>query len=528
TMHFQAEANILRELGRLTVSGQVVRGAKPVHWCVDCGSALAEAEVEYQDRSDPSIDVAFVVADAPDLSQRLGLAEPIEASVVIWTTTPWTLPANQAVALHPEYTYVLLRSGNRHLILAADLAESALARYGHPEAEVLAEFAGVTLEGLRLKHPFLDYEVPVILGRHVTLEAGTGCVHTAPAHGADDYEASRRYHLPVDSPVLGNGRFQDELPLGLGGITVQEANERIPELLRGRNALLHFEKIRHSYPHCWRHKTPLLFRATPQWFISMSANDLREKAIGAIEATRWIPDWGKDRITGMVHQRPDWCISRQRAWGVPVAIFSCTRCGEPLRDADTFERIARAVETGGVDAWFNHPDSDFLPADARCSGCGHDHFHKVTDILDVWFDSGCTHAFVLEQRPELHSPADLYLEGSDQHRGWFQSSLLESVASRGRAPYRAVLTHGFTVDGEGRKMSKSVGNVIAPQTIIDRYGADILRLWVASEDYRSEIPISDTILQQLGDSYRRIRNTARYMLGNTHDFNPATDALPTA
>ncbi|QQD73571.1 isoleucine--tRNA ligase [Acidithiobacillus ferrivorans] len=528
TMHFTAEANILRELGRLTVKGQVVRGAKPVHWCVDCGSALAEAEVEYQERSDPSIDVAFGVADAADLHQRLGLAESAEASVVIWTTTPWTLPANQAVALHPEYTYVLLRADERHLILAADLAESTLARYGHPEAEVLAEFAGAVLEGLQLRHPFLDREVPVILGQHVTLEAGTGCVHTAPAHGVDDYEAARRYHLPVDSPLLGNGRFKDDLPLGLGGITVQEANERVPTLLRERNALLHFEKIRHSYPHCWRHKTPLLFRATPQWFISMSANGLREKAIDAIDATRWIPDWGKERIAGMVNQRPDWCISRQRAWGVPVALFSCAQCGEPLRDADTFERIAQAVEAGGVDAWFNQPDSDFLPADAHCSSCGHAHFHKVTDILDVWFDSGSTHAFVLEQRPELHSPADLYLEGSDQHRGWFQSSLLESVASRGRAPYKAVLTHGFTVDGEGRKMSKSVGNVIAPQAIIDRYGADILRLWVASEDYRSEIPISDTILKQLGDSYRRIRNTARYMLGNTHDFNPATDALPTA
>ena len=528
TMHFTAEANILRELGRLTVKGQVVRGAKPVHWCVDCGSALAEAEVEYQDRSDPSIDVAFVVADAADLSQRLGLAEPAEASVAIWTTTPWTLPANQAVALHPEYTYVLLRADKRHLILAADLTESTLARYGHPEAEVLAEFAGAVLEGLQLRHPFLDREVPVILGQHVTLEAGTGCVHTAPAHGVDDYEAARRYHLPVDSPLLGNGRFKEDLPLGLGGITVQEANERVPALLRERNALLHFEKIRHSYPHCWRHKTPLLFRATPQWFISMSANDLREKAIEAIDATRWIPDWGKDRIAGMVNQRPDWCISRQRAWGVPVALFSCAQCGEPLRDTNTFERVAQAVETGGVDAWFNQPDSDFLAADAHCGNCGHEHFHKVTDILDVWFDSGATHAFVLEQRPELHSPADLYLEGSDQHRGWFQSSLLESVASRGRAPYKAVLTHGFTVDGEGRKMSKSVGNVIAPQTIIDRYGADILRLWVASEDYRSEIPISDTILKQLGDSYRRIRNTARYMLGNTHDFNPATDALPTA
>ncbi len=528
TMHFQAEASILRELGRLTVNGQVVRGAKPVHWCVDCGSALAEAEVEYQDRTSPSMDVAFAVANPADLRQRLGLTTTVTAEVVIWTTTPWTLPANQAVALHPEYTYRLLRAGHRHLILAAALAETALARYGHPEEAILAEFPGAALEGLLLQHPFLERRVPVILGQHVTLETGTGCVHTAPAHGVDDYEAARHYRLPMDSPLLGSGRLKDDLPLGLGGLTVREADERVPALLRERGVLLHVEKIRHSYPHCWRHKTPLLFRATPQWFISMSNHHLRQRATEAIDATRWIPEWGKERIAGMIAQRPDWCISRQRAWGVPVALFSCAECGEPLRDADTFERIAQAVEAGGVDAWFNQPDQDFLPANARCGACGHDHFHKVTDILDVWFDSGCTHAFVLEQRPELHSPADLYLEGSDQHRGWFQSSLLESVASRGRAPYKAVLTHGFTVDGEGRKMSKSIGNVIAPQAIIDRHGADLLRLWVASEDYRGEIPISEAILKQLGDGYRRIRNTARYMLGNTNDFNPASDALSSA
>lgn len=526
TMQFAAEANILRELGRLTVNGQVVRGAKPVHWCVDCGSALAEAEVEYQDRTDPSIDVAFTVVDAENLQHRLGLKQPVNASIAIWTTTPWTLPANQAVAVNPSYLYRLLRSGDRQIIIAAELAESTLARYGETESTVLSEFSGEVLEGLRLQHPFLDREVPVILGDHVTLEAGTGCVHTAPAHGVDDFEVGRRYHLPVDSPLQDNGRLRDDLPNGLGGLNIRQANERIAELLREQNALLHFEKIRHSYPHCWRHKTPLLFRATPQWFISMTANALRDNAMKAIHDTRWIPDWGKERIAGMIRQRPDWCISRQRAWGVPVALFSCAQCNEPLRDASTFERIAQAVEKDGVDAWFNQSAEHFLPVDARCSACGHDHFHKGTDILDVWFDSGSTHAFVLEQRPELHSPADLYLEGSDQHRGWFQSSLIESVASRGRAPYKAVLTHGFTVDGEGRKMSKSIGNVIAPQTIIDRYGADILRLWVASADYRSEIPISDAIVKQLGDSYRRIRNTARYVLGNTHDFNPENDALP--
>ncbi len=531
TMHFAAEANILRELGHLTVNGQVVRGAKPVHWCVDCGSALAEAEVEYQDRTDPSIDVAFAIADPADLQQRLELKEAVAASVVIWTTTPWTLPANQAVAVHPDYSYVLLRSGHRHILVAADLAESTLARYGETSENghvILAKCTGSQLEGLILQHPFLDRQVPVILGHHVTLEAGTGCVHTAPAHGVEDYEASRHYHLPVESPLQDNGRLRDDLPRGLAGLNIRQANERIIELLQEEDALLHLEKIRHSYPHCWRHKTPLLFRATPQWFISMSANHLRDKALSAIEATRWIPDWGQERIAGMIRQRPDWCISRQRAWGVPIALFFCGQCGEPLRDAETFERIAQAVEANGVDAWFNQPAEDFLPAGAHCAACGHDHFHKSTDILDVWFDSGSTHAFVLEQRPDLQSPADLYLEGSDQHRGWFQSSLLESVASRGRAPFKAVLTHGFTVDGEGRKMSKSVGNVIAPQSIIDRYGADILRLWVASADYRGEIPISDAIVKQLGDSYRRIRNTARYILGNTSDFDFAKDALPTS
>ncbi|MBU2754438.1 isoleucine--tRNA ligase [Acidithiobacillus sp. CV18-2] len=528
TMDYAAEADILRELGKLTLKGQVYRGAKPVHWCVDCGSALAEAEVEYRDRSDPSIDVGFLVEDRADLCQRLGISLfDSEAEVVIWTTTPWTLPANQAVAVHPEYDYVLLQAGARVLLLAAELAEAALARYGHPDARRIATTRGQALEGLRLQHPFEPRTVPVILGKHVTLDAGTGCVHTAPAHGVDDYLAAEDYHLPIDSPLQGNGRYRDDLGDGLAGLSTAEANRAVPALLHERGRLLHQEKIEHSYPHCWRHKTPLLFRATPQWFIGMERNGLREQALQAIAETRWIPAWGEERIADMVRKRPDWCISRQRAWGVPVALYACAQCGEPLRDAEVFQRIGAAVEAGGVDAWFNGTDQDFLgDTPHHCASCGHEQFHKVSDILDVWFDSGSTHAFVLERRPELHSPADLYLEGADQHRGWFQSSLLESVASRGRAPYLAVLTHGFTVDGEGRKMSKSVGNVIAPQEIIDRYGADILRLWVASEDYRGEIPISDNILQRLGESYRRIRNTARYILGNTHDFDPRTDALP--
>ena len=525
TMDFRAEADILRELGRLTLAGFVYRGAKPVHWCVDCGSALAEAEVEYQERNDPAIDVTFVAADLPRWRERLHLAADVVPEVVIWTTTPWTLPANQAVAVHPDYEYRMLREGGRWFILATELAETALARYGHPAVETVASFPGRALEGLMLQHPWEERQVPILTGDHVTLEAGTGCVHTAPAHGVDDYLLGLQHHLPTDSPMLGSGRYRADLGAGLGDLSVQEANERVPELLHARGRLLHREKIHHSYPHCWRHKTPLLFRATPQWFIRMDEGGLRQQALAAIATTRWIPEWGRERIQQMVAQRPDWCISRQRSWGVPVALYACSHCGEPLRDAALFERIATLVEAEGVEAWYRHPDSDFLQGDERCARCGHRHFDKVTDILDVWFDSGSTHAFVLERRPELRSPADLYLEGSDQHRGWFQSSLLESVASRGRAPYRAVLTHGFTVDAEGRKMSKSLGNVIAPQQIIDRYGADILRLWVASEDYRGEIPISDDILARLGDSYRRIRNTARFILGNNHDFTPSRDTL---
>ena len=525
TMHYQAEADILRELGRLTVQGFVYRGAKPVHWCVDCGSALAEAEVEYQERNDPAIDVAFLAADLPRWQERLQLAPEIVPEVIIWTTTPWTLPANQAVAVHPDYTYVLVHEHGRWFILAAELAELALARYGRPPVETVATFTGRQLEGLTLQHPWEERQVPIVLGEHVTLDTGTGCVHTAPAHGVDDYLLGLQYRLPTDSPVLGSGHYRADLGSGLGGLSMQEANVRIPELLHELGRLVHQEKIHHSYPHCWRHKTPLLFRATPQWFIRMDEGGLRQQALAAIETTRWIPEWGRERIQQMVAQRPDWCISRQRSWGVPVALFACRRCGEPLRDAALFERIAALVEAEGVEAWYRHPDSDFLRGDEHCALCGHDQFDKVTDILDVWFDSGSTHAFVLDRRPELRSPADLYLEGSDQHRGWFQSSLLESVASRGRAPYLAVLTHGFTVDAEGRKMSKSLGNVIAPQEIIDRYGADILRLWVASEDYRGEIPISEDILARLGDSYRRIRNTARFILGNNHDFLPSRDAL---
>lgn len=525
TMDYRFEANIIRALGKIIEKGHLHQGVKPVHWCVDCGSALAEAEVEYQEKTSPAIDVRFPVIDEAELLSRCQVESPGTGpvSIVIWTTTPWTLPANQAVALHPVLKYVLVECdagrGTERLLLADGLYQEVLARYGIESAAVVAVCRGDDLEGLKLQHPFYDRAVPIILGEHVNLEAGTGAVHTAPGHGQDDYVVGSRYRLPVENPVGGDGRFLPETPL-FAGESVLKANDHIIQVLKDRGALLREQRLQHSYPHCWRHKSPIIFRATPQWFISMERQGLRRAALEEIKKTGWFPGWGQQRIEGMVEGRPDWCISRQRAWGTPIPLFIHRQSAELHPETPRLiEEVARRVETRGVDAWFELGTGELLGSEAS-------DYEKVGDTLDVWFDSGVTHACVLEVREDLGVPADLYLEGSDQHRGWFQSSLLTSIAMRGAAPYRAVLTHGFTVDAEGRKMSKSRGNVVAPQQVMGSLGADILRLWVAATDYRGEMSVSDEILRRIADSYRRIRNTARYLLANLNGFDPAADEVP--
>jgi isoleucyl-tRNA synthetase len=525
TMDLRFEADIIRALGRVVAGGYVYRGYKPVHWCIDCGSALAEAEVEYQDRTSPAIDVRFTAADPADFASRLeqlpGAAGEGPISIAIWTTTPWTLPANQAVALHPALDYVLVQYagniGHERLLVADALLAEVMRRYGASDYRIVARARGSALEGARLKHPFLGREVPVVLGAHVTTETGTGAVHTAPGHGIEDYAVGRQYGLPVENPVGGDGKFLPGTER-FAGEHVFKANDHIIDVLRNAAKLVHAAALSHSYPHCWRHKTPIIFRATSQWFIGMT--NLRDAALQAIRRTQWIPGWGQARIESMVAGRPDWCISRQRAWGVPIALFVHKQTGELHPETATLiETVAQRVEHKGIDAWFALAAEELLGADAA-------HYEKVTDTLDVWFDSGVTHACVLERRPELGWPANMYLEGSDQHRGWFQSSLLTAVAMRAGAPYREVLTHGFTVDTKGRKISKSLGNDMGGlQKIIKTQGADIVRLWVAATDYRSEMSISEEILARMGDSYRRIRNTARYLLANLDGFEPS-QAVP--
>jgi isoleucyl-tRNA synthetase len=526
TMDYRFEADILRALGRIAANGHLHKGYKPVHWCTDCGSALAEAEVEYEDKDSRAIDVRFRVPENETLLSRCHHVEGHDGkgpiSIVIWTTTPWTLPANRAVALNPELEYALVQAdvghGPERLLIAEALLKDVMLRYGVEHYQVVAYCTGRDLEGLGVLHPFYDREVPVILGDHVTLDAGTGAVHTAPGHGQEDYAVGVRYGLHVDNPVGGDGRFLPETKL-FAGMQVFAANEHVIEVLKGRGALVHEEALRHSYPHCWRHKTPIIFRATPQWFIGMEQNGLRRAALAAIRTVAWKPEWGEARITGMVENRPDWCISRQRSWGVPIALFTHRQSGELHPDsARLIEEIALRVERHGLDAWFGLDPVELLGTQAA-------HYEKATDTLDVWFDSGVTHYAVLEQRPELGFPADLYLEGSDQHRGWFQSSLLSAVAMRDEPPFRAVLTHGFTVDAKGQKMSKSRGNVVAPQKVVNTLGADILRLWVAATDYRGEMSVSDEILRRTADAYRRIRNTARFLLANLNGFDPAADRL---
>ena len=512
TKNFKYEADIVRSLGKIVKNGHLAKGYKPVHWCTECSSALAEAEVEYKDKGSDTVDVAFKV-----IGEFFKVDKPV--SVVIWTTTPWTLPANEAVALNPDLDYALVDLGDQYFILAEDLLESALGRFGLKAMNKLDKvYKGSDLEGIMLQHPFYDKQVPIILGDHVTTEAGTGAVHTAPAHGQDDYVVGLKYNLPVECPVDGRGVFVESTE-GVAGEFIFKANSTIITLLQNKGTLVKHEPITHSYPHCWRHKTPVIFRATPQWFVSMTQKKLRDKVNEEILNVKWIPDWGQKRIELMVGNRPDWCISRQRYWGTPITLFINKNSGELHPETESlFEIVAKKIELEGIEAWFKLKVEDILGDDAS-------EYEKTTDTLDVWFDSGVSHYAVLKASEHLSDVADMYLEGSDQHRGWFQSSLLTSCAINGRAPYKQVLTHGFTVDQNGHKMSKSVGNVVPPQKVVNSLGADILRLWIGSTDYSGEMTVSDEILNRSADSYRRIRNTMRFMLANMEGFDPSKDLV---
>jgi isoleucyl-tRNA synthetase len=523
TMKYRYEAIIATECLKFGLNGSLFRSKKPIHWCCSCQTALAEAEIEYHDETSPSIYVKFPLID--DLTEVLPGLQGKKVAVIIWTTTPWTIPANLAIALHPKFVYAAVGVGHGEVyILARELVEACMQTFGISDYEILAEFEASALEGKKCRHPLYDRESLLILGDHVTLDAGTGCVHTAPGHGREDYEVGLAYGIDAYSPVDDDGRFTEDVEFFKGGF-VFDTNEAINDKLAEVDTLLARAGLEHSYPHCWRCKQPVIFRATPQWFISMEDTGLRQKSLTAIDAVQWIPHWGRDRIYGMIENRPDWCISRQRAWGVPIAVYYCKDCGSPLLNQEIVDNVFELFESYGADAWFERDTSNIIPSDATCDRCSGQEFIKETDILDVWFDSGVSHAAVLEDRDYLRWPAELYLEGSDQHRGWFHSSLLTAVGTRERAPYRSVLTHGFVVDADGRKMSKSVGNVIAPKKVINKFGAEILRLWVAASDYRDDIRISDNILKQLSDAYRRIRNTSRFMLGNLYDFNPDQDRL---
>ena len=521
TMNYDTEANIIRALGRVIENGHLVKGAKPVYWCTDCMSALAEAEVEYYDKSSPAIDVKFQATDNQAVANKFGINTDLTIYAVIWTTTPWTLPASRGIALNATVEYQLVQINDKEcLILAADLVESVMKRAEITDWKILGSCQGDALELLRFKHPFLDFDEPIVLGEHVTVDAGTGAVHTAPGHGAEDFIVGQKYGLEVANPVGGNGCYLPGTGAGLDGLFVFKANKVVVELLKERNALLHFENIEHSYPCCWRHKTPVIYRATPQWFISMDKQGLRAQSLKEIKQVRWIPDWGQARIETMVANRPDWCISRQRTWGVPMTLFVHKETEELHPDTlQLVEKVAKLVEQNGIQAWWDADIKDLLGPDA-------DDYRKVPDTLDVWFDSGSTFYSVVGVRPEFAGhEADMYLEGSDQHRGWFMSSLMLSTAIDNKAPYKQVLTHGFVVDGQGRKMSKSLGNIVTPQEVMNKLGADILRLWIASTDYSGEMSYSDEIIKRAADSYRRIRNTARFLLANLNGFDPAKDMV---
>jgi isoleucyl-tRNA synthetase len=526
TMAFPYEATIVREFGRFYLNGSVVKSKKPIYWCISCKTALAEAEVEYEAHSSPSIFVKFPMIS--DLSPDVPALKGKTVFVVIWTTTPWTIPANLAIALHPDLDYVAVDTGNDQvLILANGLMDLCMDTFGIRDYRVIAELDPRRLENLKARHPLYERESLIVLAPYVTLDAGTGCVHTAPGHGREDYETGLQYHLDVYSPVDDEGRFTKDVAF-FSGLQVFEANAAVNKKLEEAGALLKEQNLSHEYPHCWRCKNPVIFRSTEQWFISMEKTGLRNNALKAIKEVSWIPNWGQDRIYGLIENRPDWCISRQRAWGVPITLFNCIECGKPLLSQEILDHLVGLVEKAGADIWFIDPEEKLMPTGTRCGHCGSNRFKKETDILDVWFDSGVSYAACMEARDYLESPSDLYLEGSDQHRGWFHSSLLCSVGTRGRAPYRSVLTHGFVVDGTGKAMHKSAGNVIAPEDLIKKYGAEIIRLWVAGEDFRDNIRLSDEILQRLVEAYRRIRNTCRFLLGNLYDFDPSKDRVPYA
>ncbi len=524
TMSYKYQAAIAAECAKFFSEGSLFRSKKPIYWCASCKTALAEAEIEYADDTSPSIFVKFPVAD--NFKLKIAGSEEKKVYLVIWTTTPWTIPANLAIAIHPDFTYAAVDTKNGEvLILARDLVKGCMDKFGIADYDILAEIDAQQLEKKECRHPFYDRNSLITFGNHVTLEAGTGCVHTAPGHGREDYEVGLLYDLDIYAPVNDSGCFTKETGF-LAGKFVFKANEEIIQRLDQEGFLAAREPLTHPYPHCWRCKKPVIFRATHQWFISMEKTELRKKALEEIDKVKWIPAWGRNRIYGMIENRPDWCVSRQRFWGVPIALFYCKECKEVYIDQESLDKILALFEKYGADIWFEKDVADLISENAVCKKCNNNTFVKETDILDVWFDSGVSHAAVLEARPYLKWPADLYLEGSDQHRGWFHSSLLTAVGTRGKAPYKSVLTHGFVVDAKGKKMSKSLGNVMAPSKVIDRYGAEILRLWVAASDFKDDIRISENILKQLSDAYKKIRNTCRFILGNISDFNPETDALP--
>ena len=519
TLKPEYEAEIIRNVGEMFEKGYVYKGLKPVHWCASCVTALAEAEVEYDDHTSPSIYVKFPLIDK---------IEGIDGAVfvVIWTTTPWTLPANLGISLHPDFEYGFYQAENGEVyFVAVELAENFAKDCNLGELKLIKKVKGIELDKKKCKHPFIDRESLIMVGDHVTLEQGTGCVHTAPGHGMEDYIIGLKYGLEVFVPVDQYGRFTKDFPL-MEGEHVFKANPKIVDLLKEKNMLLGYSEVGHQYPHCWRCKKPIIFRGTEQWFISIDANNLRKNALEEIKKVNWVPKWGEERIHNMIANRPDWCISRQRKWGVPITVAYCKECGEVYHSAELFENAAKVVEKEGASAWFERDIKEFLPEGTKCEKCGSTEFRKETDILDVWIDSGVSHAVVLGKREDLPWPADIYIEGSDQYRGWFHSSLLTAVATKGKSPYKTVITHGFVLDGKGNKMSKSAGNVVAPQDIIKRYGAEVLRLWASQLDYKGDVRISEDIIKRSADTYRKIRNTARYLLGNLFDFDPAKDYVP--